>query len=415
MFLLLTRMRGMFGTRSARRRVAAGFVLLTAVATAALPAAADPRDRLRRIEAKTERVEELQAELADKRGNILGQIQVLDEKRQRVEAKVNMFDDRLAVLDAEIADVKVRLTDAQQKLALVTDELEEVLRDLEERTELFEERAVAAYVAGPTAYMESILSTESFSDLLALAEYHQAALDSDAELVGQIEMLRDDTESRRTLIEDKQAEIISAKQLLESHRTEITLIRQKHAVVLAEREAYLDVKEGILSKVERDQEELRRLEAQLDADSDRLRSIISAQASTSSGVAPTGTGQLLWPAAGPLTSAYGWRTHPIFGDQRLHTGVDIAAGYGSAVVAADDGVVTYAGAMSGYGNVIVVDHGGGLATTYNHLSAFSVGSGQAVGRGAPIGGVGCSGYCTGPHLHFEVRVNGSPVDPMPYL
>ena len=107
--------------------------------------------------------------------------------------------------------------------------------------------------------------------------------------------------------------------------------------------------------------------------------------------------------------------HPIFGDRRLHTGIDIGAPYGAPVWAADNGTVTYAGVMSGYGNVIVVDHGGGLATTYNHLSAFAVGTGQAVGRGQQVGNVGCSGYCTGPHLHFEVRINGTPVDPMPYL
>jgi murein DD-endopeptidase MepM/ murein hydrolase activator NlpD len=85
------------------------------------------------------------------------------------------------------------------------------------------------------------------------------------------------------------------------------------------------------------------------------------------------------------------------------------------VWAADNGTVTFAGVMSGYGNVIVIDHGGGLATTYNHLSAFAVGVGQSVGRGQQVGNVGCTGYCTGPHLHFEVRINGTPVDPMPYL
>ena len=99
----------------------------------------------------------------------------------------------------------------------------------------------------------------------------------------------------------------------------------------------------------------------------------------------------------------------------MHTGIDIGASYGAPVISADAGTVAYVGAMSGYGNVVVIDHGGGLATTYNHLSAFGVSSGQTVGRGVYIANVGCTGYCTGPHLHFEVRINGSPVDPMPYL
>jgi murein DD-endopeptidase MepM/ murein hydrolase activator NlpD len=99
----------------------------------------------------------------------------------------------------------------------------------------------------------------------------------------------------------------------------------------------------------------------------------------------------------------------------MHTGIDIGAPYGSGVFAAESGTVAFVGAMSGYGNVIVVDHGGGLATTYNHLSSFGVSRGQTVGSGATIGGIGCSGYCTGPHLHFEVRINGSPIDPMPYF
>jgi murein DD-endopeptidase MepM/ murein hydrolase activator NlpD len=123
----------------------------------------------------------------------------------------------------------------------------------------------------------------------------------------------------------------------------------------------------------------------------------------------------MWPANGPLTSGFGYRVHPIFGYSKMHTGIDIGAPYGSPVWAADTGTVAYVGTMSGYGNVVAIDHGGGLATTYNHLSSFHVSNGQSVSRGTQIGAVGCTGYCTGPHLHFEVRVGGNPVDPMPYL
>ncbi|HEU4480793.1 MAG TPA: M23 family metallopeptidase, partial [Actinomycetota bacterium] len=190
--------------------------------------------------------------------------------------------------------------------------------------------------------------------------------------------------------------------------------REERADVLAERNAVLADKRQILAKVESDKARYEALEDRLDRESSQIQALLS-QGSSGSGPLPTGGGQLLWPAAGPVTSPYGYRTHPIFGDQRLHTGIDIGAPYGAPVIASDAGTVSFAGVMSGYGNVIVVDHGGGLATTYNHLSSFSVGSGQSVGRGARIGSVGCTGYCTGPHLHFEVRVNGSPVDPMPYL
>ncbi len=126
-------------------------------------------------------------------------------------------------------------------------------------------------------------------------------------------------------------------------------------------------------------------------------------------------GRFRFPADGPITSPFGERMHPIFHTMRMHTGIDIGAGYGSAVRAGGDGVVVLAGPASGYGNAIVVDHGGGIATLYGHLSRFAVHAGQRVTAGQTIGAVGNTGNSTGPHLHFEVRVQGVPVDPMPYL
>jgi murein DD-endopeptidase MepM/ murein hydrolase activator NlpD len=128
---------------------------------------------------------------------------------------------------------------------------------------------------------------------------------------------------------------------------------------------------------------------------------------------------MLWPADGPLTSRYGWRTHPIYGDQRFHAGIDIGAGYGTPVIAAESGTVVFAGEASGYGTLVLISHGTengkDLATGYAHMSALLVTEGQRITRGQQVGRVGNEGNSTGPHLHFEVRLDGDPVDPLGYV
>ena len=131
---------------------------------------------------------------------------------------------------------------------------------------------------------------------------------------------------------------------------------------------------------------------------------------------PESTGQLLFPVPGaPITSSFGYRIHPIYGDARLHTGIDIGASTGDSILAAADGVVVSTGSLGGYGNATVIEHGGGMATLYGHQSAILVSPGDRVTAGEVIGRVGCTGACTGPHLHFEVRIEGEPVNPIPYL
>ncbi len=124
--------------------------------------------------------------------------------------------------------------------------------------------------------------------------------------------------------------------------------------------------------------------------------------------APSASG-FIWPVAGAVTSGFGWRWG------RMHEGIDIAAATGTPIGASASGTVIYAGWMSGYGNLVVVDHGGGVATAYAHMSSIAAGVGQGVSQGQTIGYVGCTGHCFGPHLHFEVRLNGSAVDPLGYL
>jgi murein DD-endopeptidase MepM/ murein hydrolase activator NlpD len=389
--------------------------LLAAMVALAVPAAADPRDRLEEIERRTEEVQADIGRLDARADELLGRIGVVDQEVARVEAEVQSLDARISDLNSEIAAVKKRLTAAQLELTFLTEQLQAVLGRLDQRTDLFTERARAAYMAGPTAYVDGLLSSEDFGDLIDRTAYYESALDADSALVQEIEVLRDETETQRELVEEKREKIIKAKLALEADRAEVAQIRQQRASVLAARSSVLAEKRGLLGEVKSKRAAQQQILDQLERESQQIQSLLTAQASSVSGPFPTGGGQLAWPAAGPVISGFGPRTHTIFGDTRMHTGIDIGAPYGAPVVAADDGVVVFAGVMSGYGNAIVVDHGGGLATTYNHLSSFSVSSGAHVGRQQTVGAVGCTGYCTGPHLHFEVRVNGAPVDPMPYL
>ena len=399
-------------------------LLVAGVLAASLPAAADPDDRLEQIEKKKQSVQEKRAAAEERAASLSQRIARLDEIRARVDARVDKLNRHISRLDARIEGARERLEEEQIRLALETDELQSILARLDRRSGLFERRARAAYMAGPTAYLDSLLSSESFTDLIDRSSYYEAALDADSQLISEIEVLRGESETRRDTILERQHEIATTKHRLEADRSEIARARAAETKILQRQEAVLASKRDLLRKVNRDKRYYQALEGQLEQDSAELTALIQAQAAAAaSGTSvpvPTfsgapGGGQLAWPAAGSVTSGYGYRTHPIFGDQRMHSGIDIAAPYGAPVYSADNGTVSFVGAMSGYGNVVVVDHGGGLSTTYNHLSGFSVGSGQSVGRGQQIGSVGCTGYCTGPHLHFEVRINGTPVDPMPYL
>ncbi len=396
------------GFRPTPRTVLAAVVAFFALA---LPALAGPYEELQENARQRAELEAKLQQLEVRSDKLSSKVASADSAVATAQSQVDALDTKLSRLGARIDKVRADLVEALKRIALLTRELQEILLELDERIDAFSDRAVAAYVAGPTAYLEGILSSHTFSDLIARVAYYEAALNSDSEMVQEIQQLRDQTEARRELVEQKRAQIVRAKARLEADRAQIAAVRRERAAVLAQRREALAAKRGLLAQVESSKSRYLRMVTQLDADSAQLRALL---AGSSSGTVRAG-GQLLWPANGPVTSGYGYRTHPIYGDRRFHAGIDIGAPYGAQVVAADGGVVAYAGVMSGYGNVVTIDHGGGLATVYAHLSSFSVGSGQSVNRGSPIAAVGCTGYCTGPHLHFEVRINGDPVDPMPYL
>lgn len=246
-------------------------------------------------------------------------------------------------------------------------------------------------------------------------------VNSDLELISSIREERDKIDEAKKILEEERQRLATLQTEAEAKKTEI----EQHK---AEQQA-------ILRKAETDKATAEEAYAELEASSNQIAQMLrereaarqAAQAAAASGGSSgggdddssyqpvSGSGQMIWPVNGVITSPFGYRTHPIFGRQILHSGIDIGVDEGTPVHAADGGVVVEAGWISGYGYCVIIDHGNGTSSLYGHNSSLAVSSGQAVSQGQVIAYAGSTGNSTGPHVHFEVRVGGEPVDPSAYL
>ena len=369
---------------------------------------------------RAETAAELQQKLEDARGRIKAAKQkkaTLNEQIADLDGRLAAIQGRLSSLGDQIASVEEKLSVTREKLAVLRKqlrlkrlELEAAQAELELEQKNFEERVVLSYKSDDLDYVDVMLASSSFEDLISRVNLIHDLLGGNNDLVGGLEATRDKVDAEKDAITRREGAVADAAALLQEKSDELAALRAAQA---ASQAAALDVrrqKSGALAGVNQDLAELERQENQLLAESAALTSVING--SSGSG---QGTGDLIYPVSGPITSPFGWRIHPILGYKKFHTGVDFGVGYGTPIRAADSGTVIYATWMGGYGNVIIVDHGGGLSTLYAHQSSLAVGTGARVVRGQTVGYVGSTGFSTGPHLHFEVRVNGNPVDPLGYL
>jgi murein DD-endopeptidase MepM/ murein hydrolase activator NlpD len=373
--------------------------------------------------------DEARAKLAaNNRAIALAKARIASAKRQeaglaaavaRLDDRLNAINGKLANLQGRITDVSARLTSSRARLAGLAEELRQKRRELQAaQTKLvaeqqaFSERVVATYKAGDATYIDLIVGSTGFEDLISRLKLVRSLIASDNQVTGDLQAVRDTVAVEKAAVAADTEAARQAMLELQSQRDELAGLRAAQARQRAGALAARADKTRTLAKVETNRKAWEQQEAQMAADSAQLVGIIRGNQGTGGGHI---SGRMYWPAAGPVTSPFGWRMHPIFHVMRFHTGIDIGAPYGAPIHAADPGTVIYATWMGGYGNVIIIDHGGGISTLYAHQSSLAVGYGARVGRGQVIGYVGSTGFSTGPHLHFEVRVNGNPVDPMKYL
>lgn len=396
-----------------KRTLLALTAVLALLGSVGVPAAAEPaQERLEevqhRLDAQEDRLHAAQEESRDVRGELV----LAQQRRRALTAEVRTLHDRLVDARTRLAEIHDELQFARDELDRWADRLRRAREELAAQQSTLDQRAATAYILGPGAYLEVVLGS---TDLVSLSErtaYMQRILTIASDDLAGIRVARTLVADRQGRVETYEGVVTEHFQEVQKRVEQIAALRSEQTALLAqvdlEAEAYADSLDTLAEAREQYEEAV----AALEAESARIQGVI--QGTGSSGTGQYG-GELYWPTSGAIVSGFGYRTHPVYGTTRFHAGVDIGGACGQPIFAAEDGTVISAGANGGYGNATVIDHGNGLSTLYGHQSSLGVSSGQSVSRAQQIGLVGTTGLSTGCHLHFEVRVNGAPVDPVPYL
>ncbi len=403
------------------------FALLVIPCAAVAAAKPTPVPISEKIKQKQHEVNLTKQKLEQKRGQLHQaryQVQTISSQLDDTNGAITRVTSALGDLDSQIA-----LT--EKRLAVRQGQLEQTRASLDRHTSTLDRRMVDMYERGATSYLDVLLSATSFEDFIERWDFLSMVVRADTALISRIDAeeqryrkivadlsqtqadldaQRQDQEQKRGQLgqlADRRRELLYAAQLVSNH---IALQVNQLEELTAAEEARL---QDLIREQEREaQEAIRR--AKLAAWQARRAAAIAAGLPVPKEPA-LGSGHFIWPVNGPVVSGFGMRWHPILGGYRMHTGIDIAASYGAPIVASDDGTVIMADWYGGYGEAIVIAHGNGLSTLYAHCSSMLVSKGMNVQRGQLIGRVGATGYATGPHLHFEIRVDGVPVNPLSRL
>lgn len=334
------------------------------------------------------RLEYVQSEISAS----MQKVQELDDSINDYQNKYNELQSQIASLEAEISSTQNDLTKTEQEYV--------------RKENLLKKRVVALYEGGETTYLDVLLSSKNLFDFLSNYYMLEQIIEFDSNLLNELDEQKQNIEVKKAEQEKKKTDLRVAK------------AKQGQMQILMENQKTLQV--SYTSKLSEEEKNLYEQIEQYKKEQEDLENQIQAAINWSGALAiQYKGGVMLWPIAVDgtyITSPYGNRLHPIQGVYRYHDGIDIGnAGYGAPVIAAADGIVTYAGVMSGYGNCVMINHGDGIVTLYGHGQEIYTELGATVKQGDVIMAVGSTGNSTGPHLHFEVRKLGVAVDPIPYL
>lgn len=394
-------------------------VLAAAVVAALIGAAAAEADEVRRLEQTRQRISEVKAQLD------AAEQQRAQDKEALAEAQ-RRFQEILGAVSAAEQAVQRQ----EQAVHQAREELASLRERAERQRSATQDRALSLYKRGAASVPAgAILEADSAGEALRRSGYVELAAKADRRIIEGLAATGTAVDAKQDELEHEQATLERVAEERRALMAEVQSLRDERAAQLAATQQQVDALEAEESHLESESRELavlarRAQEAEAARAARAAQSDAGGSGSGDPGSDTVGAAQRAaqeatqaassasgwtWPANGPVTSGYGWRWG------RRHEGIDIGAGTGSPIYAARSGTVRFTGGRGGYGNMTLVSHGGGITTAYAHQSSIAVSPGQQVSAGQRIGSVGCTGSCTGPHLHFEVRVNGAPRNPRGYL
>jgi len=355
-------------------------------------------------------LEEELEKIQEEREEMQKQIDELSRTESQYKGEVNEVEEQLLGalleldgLNGQLAEAKSGMDRTTIELVVKEEELKQIEGELSEKVRILNNRVAQIYKNGGSNILEVLLKAGDFIEFISRMKLMSLFARQDMEHVESIKEKRDATLGIKK-------SIIDLRETQKEHKEKIERLVAKSQAKTDEIEELYGEKKGLLSQTRANKSALIAMEKELEIQEAEVTRILE---SYKYGTAPSG--KFMWPVAGSIRSGFGYRIHPIFGVRRFHAGLDIAAGHGTLIKAGDGGQVIQAGYSGGYGYTVLLYHGGGFATRYAHLSSIRCSTGQFVERGQVIGLVGSTGWSTGPHLHFEVRINGEAQNPLQYL
>ena len=354
------------------------------------------------------------ASLEDEQKSYEQQAQQKKQKSDEIQGQIENFSEVKRQLDeeadkaiAEHKQCKAALDETEGRMKENSDRLEVLGKDYEQKSDRLGTRVRDIYMHGQISYLDVLFGAKDFGDLMTRMDLLKRVIHDDYELVHTVL-------DEKQEIETRQAELEKDKKTQAEEEQKTRAAREVMEQKVAKQKALIEKMKSDKAVFDQQYDELMAASKQI-AEMIRASRYHVEPSAGGGGGGGSSSGGMIWPISGPITSEFGWRTHPITGDQRFHSGLDIGGDYGIPVHAAQSGTVTYAGWVSGYGNTVIIDHGGGITTLYGHNQSLAVSEGQSVSQGQTISYCGSTGNSTGPHCHFEVRQNGEPVSPYGYL